>query len=177
MASVSPGVVGDYSFYQEIFGVALRSLKTERRRAETLCRPPREGRFYGDVPSGPGSLLSDSGAGSLPVPSRRPLRGSGRRGLAGDPRQRPEMRRRDSPQRPVGLGAQGARWPMRVLTARCLHLAWSSQGPAPPGWGWSRRSPRLVEELSPSPLSPTPNSPAFSGRRRPAHGVCAGSAR
>lgn len=75
----------------------------------------------------------------------------------------------------MGRGAQGARGPRRVRTARCLHLAWSSRGPAPPGWRWSRPSPRPVEELSPSPLSPAPTPPAFSGRRRPARGVCAES--
>lgn len=49
------------------------------------------------------------------------------------------------------------------------------RGPVQPGWGWGRPSPRMVEGQSLSPSSPAPNTPASSGRRRPARWVCAGS--
>lgn len=63
--------------------MTLRPPRTERR-ACTPFLPPREDRFYENVPARPGSRLCDSGAGFLPAPSRRPLCFSRRRRLVGD---------------------------------------------------------------------------------------------
>lgn len=90
-------------------------MKIEREAKNPFPRAAR-GSVYENVSARRGSRLCDSGAGSLPAPSWRLLRGSRRRGLAGYPTQGPEMWRRDSPRWPLGPGVQGARWSPRVLT-------------------------------------------------------------
>lgn len=131
------------------------------RGKEPFSADREEDWFSENVPARRGSRLCDSSAGSLPAPSCCPQRSSRRRGLAGDPTQRPRMRRkRDRPQRPLGLGVQGTCWPRRVLTAPPPRLELRE---APRSrWGWGRPSPRMVEGQSPFPAFPAPDTPASS---------------
>lgn len=134
-------------------------MKIEREAKNPFPRAAR-GSVYENVPARRGSRLCDSGASSLPAPSRRLLRGSGGRWLAGYPTQGPEMRRGDSPRWPLELG--GARSPLvsarshRARPPPSLELLEAQRsrcgGGAAGALGWwrhshPRRSPTLQRPL------------------------------
>lgn len=92
-------------------------------------------------------------------------------GLPGDPRQRREMRRRrGSRQPPVGLG--GPKGPLakarshRAVPPPRLELPEARRRR---GGGGAAQARGLWRNCRHHRLSPTPNTPALSGRRHPAH--------